>query len=539
MATDALVNQNVGQDYFDIFRLPDPNEPLDALDQTILKHETLVRKLKSHRNTLIPISRILPEILCRIFDFEREGAVPSSLVAVTHVCQSWRNAAIDCSTLWTDIAITSIPWTDEMLRRSKMSSLTIRASMNEFLTPAKTLPSLFRNLQVALTHMARIKELSINGSPGCCVRVQPLLEHLPVSAPVLESLTISVLRFKFLSERELGHCKLPPKALSNVDRLCRLQLSRCNVDWESPVFRHLTYLSVENVSDDSRPSTTQLSTILQRLPSLLHLALKNCLPIGGRYIEEGSIHLPHLGSLVLSGKVVELEPWLRTMTISPTSSIELQCDEPEANAILLNLLQAPRRSSGMTLTLPVYTLKIFDGTSHQRSPMVSLTFGTGPVLHVTRGSNRTLSGQTNPFLTQICNNLPVGKLTYLHFTSSASIDPQLIANTLGRLPCLESVVVSGEVIKYFIRSLTMTSATQSRSSPPLVFPQLRQVSLYGVRFTTSAEGDGIYFENLRDCLIERYELGFEIEEVFVHRSPDVSPKDIALLREIVPHVDWA
>lgn len=518
-------------------------ESLDTLDKAILKHETYALKLKSHRNTLIPISRLLPEILCRIFDFarptERMGGVPSSLVALTHVCRSWRNLAIDCSTLWTDIAITSIPWTDEMLRRSRMSNMTIRATIAEFIVSEKQLCSHLRNLRVALTHMARIKELSIKGHPTCCIRVQPLLADLPVSAPVLESLTISMLG----CWGEVDRCKLPPKALSDVDSLRQLQLSRCDVDWESPLFGQLTYLSVEDVSDNSRPSTIQLLIILQRLRGLRHLTLRTCLPIDGRNIsalspEEGSIHLPHLDSLVLSGKLVELEPWLRRMTIPSTSYINLQCDEPEPNVItrvLLNLLQVPPQSSG-------FTLKIFDATLlRSRASMVSITFGTEPGPFLTWASNKRRLEQTNSssFLTEICNNLPVGKFTCLHFTSRASIDPQLIANTLGRLPCLESVLVFGEIVKHFIKSLTMTPATQSRSPSPLAFPQLRQISLNDVTFTSAAGDDGfISFESLRDCLIERYELGFEIEKVSVCKSSRLSAQDIPLLREIVPHVDW-
>jgi hypothetical protein len=363
MTTDVLVYHNIDHDYLDLFRL-------SALDQAILKHEAYLHNLKLRRNTLIPISSLLPEILCQIFDFaiERAGSVPSTLVALTHVCRFWRNVAIGCSTLWTDIAITSIPWTDEMLRRSAMSSLTIRASMFQFLTPAEQLSSRFRNLQVALTDIARIKELSIKGFPACCTRAQPLLADLPVSAPLLESLTISM--SGVFPTSELGRCKLPPNALSDVHCLRQLHLSRCDVDWESPLFGQLTYLSVEDVSDDSRPSTAQLLTILQRLPGLRHLSLQSCLPTDGRDVDalptedaSESIHLPHLDSLVLSGKLVELEPWLRRMTIPPTSTIKILCDEPETSAIttvLLNLLQGLRQS------LPVHTLKISDD-SPQRS----------------------------------------------------------------------------------------------------------------------------------------------------------------------------
>ena len=66
----------------------------------------LIQSLLSHRNAMVPISTLLPELLARIFRFLILGDIALfSMPAMgwfeaTHVCQHWRQVALDDSSLW-------------------------------------------------------------------------------------------------------------------------------------------------------------------------------------------------------------------------------------------------------------------------------------------------------------------------------------------------------------------------------------------------------------------------------------------------------
>ncbi|KAF8971186.1 hypothetical protein BDZ97DRAFT_1619311, partial [Flammula alnicola] len=96
-----------------------------------------ILQLENKRNALSPASSVPPEVLCNIFalvkaenagDLHPDGAFEFSAlewVRVTHVCKWWRDVALNASWLWTDIALASRRWADEMFARSKEAPLTI------------------------------------------------------------------------------------------------------------------------------------------------------------------------------------------------------------------------------------------------------------------------------------------------------------------------------------------------------------------------------------------------------------------------------
>ena len=115
-------------------------------------HRQLLSVYRQQHNQLIPISRLLPELLADIFRIAlveasekslnswfkamgaefwsyHNGAYGSSRVAIklSHVCRHWRTVAKNDPCLWTEIWMTCQRWCWRMLERSKGAPLVIRA----------------------------------------------------------------------------------------------------------------------------------------------------------------------------------------------------------------------------------------------------------------------------------------------------------------------------------------------------------------------------------------------------------------------------
>ena len=121
--------------------------------------------LKIRLNELAPIARLPPELLSEIFiqvalmnaHTLRAKHLPANRAAwnVTHVSHHWREVALNCPSLWSEIEISGSE-TDhirEMLSRSKRASLNIVADMYD---PGET-----GGLKRVLTELDRIESLKI------------------------------------------------------------------------------------------------------------------------------------------------------------------------------------------------------------------------------------------------------------------------------------------------------------------------------------------------------------------------------------------
>jgi len=86
-----------------------------------------------HRNALLPISLLPPEILLRAFhllaldELAFSGKQNLGWIRVAHVCQRWRQVALDSPSLCVRISgtPTNIPWILEMLARATHAQLDI------------------------------------------------------------------------------------------------------------------------------------------------------------------------------------------------------------------------------------------------------------------------------------------------------------------------------------------------------------------------------------------------------------------------------
>lgn len=115
---------------------------LQACDNEITLASAYIQEISARRNTFVPVIRLPSEILVSVFRrllpvlgipcWSTVGRAVNEiengtkdLIAVTHVCQAWRQIALEFSVLWTTIWVNNIHWMREMLHRSKDAPLTI------------------------------------------------------------------------------------------------------------------------------------------------------------------------------------------------------------------------------------------------------------------------------------------------------------------------------------------------------------------------------------------------------------------------------
>ncbi len=191
---------------------------IEKYQAIIEKHQTAIVALNVQRNRFTFISRLPPEILSWIFELLKAAYYPyNSLewIKATHVSTYWREVAMDSPTLWDDPPLANPEWQQEMLERSKTTSLTIK-------TDASYGPVYIKKIglvDILLYHGSRIKHLVITGVDLECLKI---LKNLPVSTPCLETLFLHASE----SLRSWSDVCIPNRTLTHSKNLRRLQIHR-------------------------------------------------------------------------------------------------------------------------------------------------------------------------------------------------------------------------------------------------------------------------------------------------------------------------
>ena len=166
-------------------------------------------------NSFTPINRIPPEVLSLIPDYYREDEVDQGLIALKHVCSSWRETFASRSSLWTRLDFKNVDKTRAYTQGSQSSPLKI------YLTSSKVIEDAFPLIS---PHIRRLESLTIDAKTPLghfCCHV-PLLEKLAINIstgnkPVLDG---AHLNRDLSSLHELRLCRvitrLPWKNLANL-----------------------------------------------------------------------------------------------------------------------------------------------------------------------------------------------------------------------------------------------------------------------------------------------------------------------------------
>jgi len=185
----------------------------------------LVQSLLSRRNGMAPISTLLPELLARIFQFLILGDIALFSVPVmgwfeaTHVCQHWRQVALDDSSLWARVTgfSPSPEWISTLVHaRNALLDINLVGMLDPKLLskfpPHIPHPCQLRLRNLCMHHSQRVKDI--------CALEAPVLEHfelgistvhnfsfiLPApSTPLTPSLSVGLLCSSVLSATSSGH----------------------------------------------------------------------------------------------------------------------------------------------------------------------------------------------------------------------------------------------------------------------------------------------------------------------------------------------
>ncbi|KAF8880880.1 hypothetical protein BD779DRAFT_1788433 [Infundibulicybe gibba] len=270
-----------------------------------------IATIQRHRNLLVPVMGLPPEILSRIFVFhaQMEPSWLDAALTSTHVCKRWWEIGRACPELWSHIDYRdchSTAWMAQMIKRSCgiPLSLTI-CDRTETGTP---------KMALVVNNMHRFKSLDLDvlasGARG-------LFKAFSQPAPLLQRLTLSSYAYSVFA--------FPPEFLGgSAPNLRHMKLTTTNsyIPWDSTLFAHLVTLDVSGSNGRDTPSFGVLLSALARMRELEILILCDCLPppapqvIGWRCWPFGALHY-----------------FLRQITInaSATMHLDVKCSEPSAS----------------------------------------------------------------------------------------------------------------------------------------------------------------------------------------------------------------
>ncbi|KAI0038839.1 hypothetical protein FA95DRAFT_1613060 [Auriscalpium vulgare] len=206
-------------------------------------------------NSSRPVSRLPPEIFTHIFAYRAEldisdRPVPlnNSWIAVTHVCQHWRNIAVGCPSLWTNVtAQFGVSWFETMIARSNKMPLSVSV-----LPGSDTKHQLLR--KPLLDNLPQIRQLSFSSLCDSPDQLEFYADLFRRHAPDLKHLSVRALAgipWTFVFMRNL--------ATLTID---------FNDDWTT----ELPGIAAE--PDESEMTTTmEVVTVLQQLQNLTQLTL--------------------------------------------------------------------------------------------------------------------------------------------------------------------------------------------------------------------------------------------------------------------------
>lgn len=494
-------------------------------------------------------------MLSKIFAFcasEKANATSSSnagnplhWIKLSHVSRYWRAVALDSPSLWGNIVTTRPRWTEEMLKRSKMASLTLDADLS------CVTPRISEAVQLVLQHINRISDLRLIASSATMSR---LITGLSIDAPYLHSLSLSVPRNNRFGMDE--DFTLPESLFSgDTSQLQQLELVKCNINWDSPLLTGLTVLKLSDISFLARPTTLHFLDALEKMPALETLHLQEALP----NVEDETIlsrapdrivNLPHLSHITVTSTVPECTNFFKHIAIPANATYYLNTRGTDTtnqdfsgifNSFTSSCSAGINTETGNRgLGKPIHTLHI-----QFINPVGLVVQGwtSGAPLGPSWGTNRSQTGlgrrdillpldlgsvkpqyelnlswrQHEPAAVEAiiigaCNMLSLTKLKSLRISHSSDINQETWATLFGTLPRLQNIQLRGCSAETFIPALreeptldgnpsptptTPTTPTGSQSFltmrrpglrrrkstiPPVCFPNLRTLTIEEVDF---------------------------------------------------------
>lgn len=463
---------------------------------------------RSIKNAFAPINRIPPEVLSLLPDYCSTG----KLVALTHVCRSWREVFISRTSLWTFLDCTNLDRTRTYLERSKTSPLEIRLEK-------RRLDISYDAFQLIIPHIGRLKALTLSAPPRSIIQHT---KHLVSPASLLEKLEIRVRG----TEAAVVEDTLFDGILQSLREL-RLSGVVTDLPWQN--LPNLTTFHFRQISNNNNNiSVTRLLDLFEGAPLLCEIKLVDSLPDSSNAPAERLVSLPRLRLLRICDSSV-LSVLLNHLRIPVGALVALEfayCDDspqfldwlPRSLDNLGNISQIPSihltYTSGVTLW--------FEAPSGGLS-MVGTWYGEGspPLIaeHQVLWSLNRFPISTTESLTIAQCDVPVCPKT----EESAAYQTLLLMNNIRTLTLVDCLNLP------FIFALDPNKNT----SNTVVCPKLEKLVLY-----TQEQTDETCTEELLEMAMERASRGAKLPTLVIDCSQELLPEDkVSELKSHVSHVE--
>jgi hypothetical protein len=205
----------------------------------------VLRLVRFVKNSFAPITRVPPELLSLIPDYYCEDYADRDLIALAHVCRSWRDTFVSHASLWTRFDFKNSDKTRTYIQRSQRSSSPYKIHLG------KTVDDAF---PLMIPHLHRLKFLTIRAND-----LPSVLTHFRCPTPLLEKLDVKITYYAGVYIDE---------ALFNRDLPSLRELCLHGVNTEFP-WKNLANLRVVTLKLYSqRYGTTQILDFLESAPLL-------------------------------------------------------------------------------------------------------------------------------------------------------------------------------------------------------------------------------------------------------------------------------
>ena len=469
---------------------------------------SLVRSVK---NSFAPVNRTPPEVLSLIPGYWDEDDSGRNLIALTHVCHSWRMVFTSHPLLWSYLQCRDIEKTRTYVERSKAAPLEI--CLEDSPTSSFTREALL----LVVPHISRLKYLTIlsRDLPG-------VISYFFCRAPLLEGLNIglgpsfstSVLSSGFLD--------------GDLSSLRELSLARVitYLPWKN--LSNLTTFDLRHIPAD-QITVTQLLNFFENAPLLHTITLEDSIPDA---------------SDVPPGQIVSL---LRLKNLEITAQ--------PAHSILLDHLSIPSGAlvvlefqfSGDTPIIPGYLPRPTENIKTLTCvTTISLLFNAaekflrldGPEGGIYVFGHRDIGGNAPPHAVD-CQILRSLDQSILSTTKRLAISklrlPILRANksqafqTLSSMNDLRTLTLNKCQNLPFILALNPTRTPSNL----VVCPKLEELALY-------VKGrDSFHITDMLSMVEERARRDAKLSSITIVGLGDLLPREeVSRLREYVAHVDY-
>ena len=502
--------------------------------------------------------RLPPELLGAIFlecaKAYREPSISTQVppwVAVSYVCQYWRDVALDYANLWTRLFFVSCQWMEELLRRSKSAPLIIHVDFS------RVAEGDFRSLQDALAHMERIKEIWIHGGRwDICDAIRHELTFME-AAPLLQSLYLSPNEDYVIDMTEAGA----------MPSLQRMYLESCRLDWSSPIFTTLTDLTLNRIMSKSIQLDDFL-LLLSRAPGLRRLCLQKTFSPDEIEFEDSFINtqnttkvsLPQLNGLILTEPIPWVAALLAQIEFPQSTVVRLMgnFESPEDVSLLLPFImdrfetrqflpQSPTskpvlRSLGVFLDKDDWTVVCGASLVPQWLKILSLQpKDLNPQFPLRIQFTRMEEMEEVP-LAEIIPLLRVLPLTHVnaivlrHFDKHDPADQGLLTEAFHDAPELRFILV--------IDGARMLIHALQPLGGGIFAPALSHIRFFYIDFRKGgcadqgSHGRKRCIQCLRDVLTRRMEAGFKLQALVLSKCIGISTEDVTELSQVVGQVEW-